>query len=527
VPLKDLTDRNAVIEAMDEYDRLGAEDFHAKYGFGPSLKFPLVYEGKKYPSKAIAAVAYSFQFPDRPLLTEESTHYSGGTATVVPKLRELGFDVDDLGRDVSPAISNPDDPNSFQEILEEILRLQPEWQSLNTSAMQRRGHLIRDAAPSILKGFLPESGPPPRDLSAGGRDGAGRRTRIPLIRVFSEARSPKATMGWYLVYLFAGDGGSVSLSLNQGSATMEGEQIKPKPDPYLRERVDWALGVLGDRVKGDPRYLSAIDLHDAHDLGRAYEKSHVVGIEYKAEAIPSDTELRQDLMELLPLLMALYEAESPSPAPPAEVNSSETAVHLVVKWSPSHARDTIERHAEIASSRGAVWWGVFTSSDSQKVGASTLATLRGQLRDRITTHAWLSGPADLPVQQTELLDISETRPVEDDLIPSYYPDNVRHKVWLKLRGFDEVDRDWLLRNLESAAQPGKLVALGIQTNPLIIKERDRPRVWWVNQGSSYRRARDGGYIWAPVKDKTGRALPHWDAMKYPPSRRCDPPLRQH
>ncbi len=100
------------------------------------------------------------------------------------------------------------------------------------------------------------------------------------------------------------------------------------------------------------------------------------------------------------------------------------------------------------------------------------------------------------------------------MIPTYYPAHLRQKVWLKLSDFKQIERDWLFRSLEPAAQPGKLPALGVQTNPLLVREREEPRIWWVNQGASYNRARAGEYLWAPIKDKTGRRLPHWDAMKY-------------
>lgn len=33
-------------------------------------------------------------------------------------------------------------------------------------------------------------------------------------------------------------------------------------------------------------------------------------------------------------------------------------------------------------------------------------------------------------------------------------------------------------------------------------------VWWVNQGDSYRKERDAGYVWAPQHDRAGRALAH-------------------
>ena len=86
--LKDLTDRQAVIKAMQEFDRSVPEDFYRKYGFGKALKFFVLHDGKQYDSKAISAVAHGYQFGE-PL----KNTFSGGMATVVPALRRLGFEV--------------------------------------------------------------------------------------------------------------------------------------------------------------------------------------------------------------------------------------------------------------------------------------------------------------------------------------------------------------------------------------------------------------------------------------------------
>lgn len=37
-------------------------------------------------------------------------------------------------------------------------------------------------------------------------------------------------------------------------------------------------------------------------------------------------------------------------------------------------------------------------------------------------------------------------------------------------------------------------------------------VWWVNQGTSYREQRDGGLLWAPMRNKAGRTEYHWETM---------------
>lgn len=200
-----------------------------------------------------------------------------------------------------------------------------------------------------------------------------------------------------------------------------------------------------------------------------------------------------------------------------EVVDRETetrALHLVVKWSATHGRQTVDLHREVADEKGSVWWGLIGKPGSKKLGEATFAALRQQLASGIETFVFISGPPALPAWRTELVDIREERPTDEELIPSYYPAEYHHSLWVKLSSFQQAEREWLLRHLEPAAQPGKLIALGNQTNPLIVDVRTEPRVWWVNQGASFRRAREGGHIWAPERDKRGAELPHWTTMGY-------------
>lgn len=40
----------------------------------------------------------------------------------------------------------------------------------------------------------------------------------------------------------------------------------------------------------------------------------------------------------------------------------------------------------------------------------------------------------------------------------------------------------------------------------------QPSVWWVNQGATYAKERDGGFLWAPNLNRAGRPQYHWDTM---------------
>ena len=85
--LNDIT-REAVLQAIGEYDRLGQDGFLERYGFDRARQYLLVHDGKRYDSKAIVGAAHGFLPEERPLTAGE---FSGGEATVGRLLRGLGF----------------------------------------------------------------------------------------------------------------------------------------------------------------------------------------------------------------------------------------------------------------------------------------------------------------------------------------------------------------------------------------------------------------------------------------------------
>lgn len=119
---------SAVQAAIDEFVQLGRTKFLESYGFGKSRDF-LVRDpktGVDCDSKAIAGVAYGKQFPDKGPLTADS--FSGGEATVVPLLSNLGFTIIRIGEDWSEAEVEATVRDYF-----EMLRAEAEGQSYNKS----------------------------------------------------------------------------------------------------------------------------------------------------------------------------------------------------------------------------------------------------------------------------------------------------------------------------------------------------------------------------------------------------------
>lgn len=89
----------AVQAALDEFVSLGRPAFLEKYGFKKStdyiVKDPV--SGSWCDSKAITGVAFGKQYPDEGPL--KASDFSGGEATVLPKLKSLGFEVVKIGED--------------------------------------------------------------------------------------------------------------------------------------------------------------------------------------------------------------------------------------------------------------------------------------------------------------------------------------------------------------------------------------------------------------------------------------------
>jgi 5-methylcytosine-specific restriction protein A len=89
--IRSLSSRKSVIEAIEEFDRLGRDDFFQTYEYGPSRSYLLEYRRRKYDSKAIAGVAWGLQHFDDG--KRRPDNYTGGKYSSVLALEELDFKV--------------------------------------------------------------------------------------------------------------------------------------------------------------------------------------------------------------------------------------------------------------------------------------------------------------------------------------------------------------------------------------------------------------------------------------------------
>lgn len=215
--------------------------------------------------------------------------------------------------------------------MQRVLDLQDDYFDRGTGPMNERGELIRTQIPAILDAWL--SG---RQWSTKGSDGAGRKSKVPWVRIYDEVHIPNPSEGWYVVYLFAFDGSSVSLSLNQGATTRP--EMVTRNAKALARRADWARGFIGGQLLSDPRLSKDIDLaNPGGRLATAYEAANVAAITYQSQGIPNEMQLNEDLAQMLEMLRMLYDAEdsatsSPEVLPDPPISSSPADPEVDFEW---------------------------------------------------------------------------------------------------------------------------------------------------------------------------------------------------
>jgi 5-methylcytosine-specific restriction enzyme B len=208
--LSELTDRDAVLAAIREYDALGQVAFLEKYGYSPARRYQLMHDGKSYDSKAIVGVAFKYQFPERGALN--NSEFSGGEATVVPLLQKLNFEI----QTAQDAITSPifsttmtnvaasDPPNNpIQEGLEYFLATYPSTRSTVTfgkhNDLKNGLNLLRSALEA-----LPAVRAHPR-VRVSWSAGQGNYARVPWIALMDERETTSTQRGTYCVFLFTED----------------------------------------------------------------------------------------------------------------------------------------------------------------------------------------------------------------------------------------------------------------------------------------------------------------------------------
>lgn len=210
--------------------------------------------------------------------------------------------------------------------LQATLKFQADYDSAMTEAMRERGEIIRKSLPSLLGQFASSiqdaAGIEAADFIIEGRDGTGLRSQVPWVRFASRSRSPKATVGWYVVLLFREDGSGLYLALSHASTRSIGGAFVSRSKHETDGLVDWARAIFSDSLAADGRLALQLSLGKG-DLAKAYESTTAAAYFYSFDDVPSDEQLRSDVLAMAALLRRVYASEV------AQVRTAETSLDVI------------------------------------------------------------------------------------------------------------------------------------------------------------------------------------------------------
>jgi MoxR-like ATPase len=223
VSLRDLTDPNAVVKAIAEFDEIGRDAFLDKYGFSPAREFVLVRDGRAYDSKAIVGAAHGFQWPDVGPL--DHAEFNGGEQTTY-KLRRLGFAVERWS-DFEAATEPP------AQWLAQFLDRYAGARNETFSGSHEAAELLKHAADAIGRDL-------PADLR-GARVrpsvGQGNWAASPWIAVLDPRITTTTQEGVYPVVLIREDLAGLYVTIAQGVTKLKREHGHAAAYEALRERA--------------------------------------------------------------------------------------------------------------------------------------------------------------------------------------------------------------------------------------------------------------------------------------------------
>ncbi|MFD4958442.1 McrB family protein [Microbacterium sp. NPDC058389] len=239
-------------------------------------------------------------------------------------------------------------PRGLGELIQGVLELQVHFTPLASPAMSRRRELI-NAIAAEFAALLAASDDHVSQVK--GSNGAGNNAKVPWVRVFDPAQSPRPTLGWYVVLLFAADGSAAYLSLNQGVTKLDAAGIEANvSDGWGRVSESPAARTpLMDEATRN------VDLRDP-GLGAQYARGNLLAFRYNREGIPSDGDIKRhlrwlsELLTILPTTDALPSQHRPAAEPgvldvaafhdvgQAELSTIANAIH----WSEDEILNTVE-----------------------------------------------------------------------------------------------------------------------------------------------------------------------------------------
>jgi 5-methylcytosine-specific restriction protein B len=371
----------------------------------------------------------------------------------------------------------------ISELIQRILALQSQYTpDMKDPVIVERLMLLKQLDRQLIDACGPTFGSPGGqqwNLSGDVSEGAGNPPKVAWARLTDSSVSPSATSGWYVVLLFAADGSSCVMSLNQGTSSVQGanknEIIKTKSREmfqFIHGSSDnsadrgWLPfgGAPSVRLVGEPELRGG-------QLARSYELGHVDGVVYRKNEVPSDGEIIGHANALLGMLGRTYARDNNG-----AVHIAATHVLLRTADSQAAGRDTIREHRDVINERGKVVWAKFGSP----LASNRVEDLNSQIDQGIPSRAYLLSGSQARMFRADVMAIFQgTSEVDMDDIPKYYRDVLTgDETCFVLSNIEETDLYPEIDNLLCLeSDPGKLMtdALKSQTSVFFVREKNERR----------------------------------------------------
>jgi len=279
-----LITKDQIDGVLAEWDEVGREEFLRRFGTNQARKFYIRREGKRYDAMPVLLAA--LQKDSKPIEID-TISFPQDSKHIRDPLIEKGFEVLSM-----------EQMTRLRDLIEQVLQLQPKYAKRRSRAMEQRGELLI-AIENELREFTHAS----RIVDGiDNGNGEGFYAYIPWVRLCNQALSPNSKTGWYIVLLFARDGSSVYLSLNQGTDDQSIRLVRQRATDARLKKLSTKL----DHTEGKCGFSQTMDLM-APGRAQRYADGNVTAKRYISGRIPSDIELFEDIESLLPLLAELYE----------------------------------------------------------------------------------------------------------------------------------------------------------------------------------------------------------------------------
>lgn len=169
------------------------------------------------------------------------------------------------------------------------------------------GPLVSEQIPNAIKASVSAA----THLIVDGSIGKGTWAHAPWVALLDRAVTTSVQEGPYVVYLLSLGCERLYLTLAQGCTELNKAIGTPKAKAELRRRV----AVMQSRLEGIGKRLKPLSASLGSDTWRCelYEAGVVVGVEYQANSLPAENDLRADLEEALSLYRQLWVAGGADP----------------------------------------------------------------------------------------------------------------------------------------------------------------------------------------------------------------------